>query len=146
MTPLRPVCLNSVLVCLYGLTAIISPLQAQNPPAQPADQQQQQPRTPPAKPQQQPNQQRPPAQPAQQPNNPFETVQPAGPPQAQPQNPPSPGAPPAPPQFEAPKPAAPGETANGPTVAPNVIEAITFRGSRRVPQDTLRALIRTRAG
>jgi len=27
-----------------------------------------------------------------------------------------------------------------------VIEAITFTGSRRVPQDTLRALIRSRAG
>ncbi len=159
MTPLRPKSLNSVLVCLYGLITIISPLQAQISPAQPANQQQpqqQQPAPPaqqqPAPPAQQPAPparqqpaqpaQQQPAPPAQQPNNPFENVAPAGPPQAQPQNPQAP----APPQFEAPKTVAPGEPAAGPAVPPDVIEGITFRGSRRVPQDTLRALIRTRAG
>ena len=36
--------------------------------------------------------------------------------------------------------------ANGETLAPDVIEAIEFRGSRRVPQDTLRAIIFSRKG
>ncbi|MFN7992564.1 MAG: outer membrane protein assembly factor BamA [Bryobacteraceae bacterium] len=98
---------------------------AQNPaPAQ----------TPP--PAQQPAQQ-PPAQPKQQ--NPFETVpesqQPQ--PQAQPQQPGQPQQP-----FETPKQTA--EPPKGPTGP--VIEAIEFRGSRRVPQDTLRALIMTKKG
>ena len=49
------------------------------------------------------------------------------------------------PQFENPNPAA-APAANGPTLAPDVIEAIDFRGARRVPQDTLRALIYSRKG
>jgi len=98
-------------------------------------------------------QQTPPAQPpaAQAPkpapptNNPFENVPQVSPPKPEPGTPPAP-AQATPPQFEAPKPVAPGETPTGPTVAPNVIESIQFKGSRRVPQDTLRALIFTKAG
>src|SRR5206468_8499870 len=46
------------------------------------------------------------------------------------------------PQLEAPKPTAP----EAPAAAGNVIEAIEFRGARRVPQDTLRSTIGTRKG
>jgi outer membrane protein insertion porin family len=78
-----------------------------------------------------------PQQPKQQ-QNPFETV-----PQA-PEQPPQPGqqAPPKQPGFEAPKPAAEPPAAAG----QDIIEAIEFRGARRVPQDTLRAMIFTRKG
>jgi outer membrane protein insertion porin family len=38
------------------------------------------------------------------------------------------------------------QAAAAPTVAQNVIEEIQFRGQRRIPQDTLRALIYTRVG
>lgn len=70
--------------------------------------------------------------------NPFESVpttqEPPAPPPAAPK-----------PQLEAPKPAP--DTQPGVAVAPeNVIEGIEFRGSRRVPQDTLRALIFTKKG
>jgi outer membrane protein insertion porin family len=81
-----------------------------------------------------------PAPPKQQ--NPFETVpvEPVEPPKPQQVKPP-------PPQLETPKPA---EEVKAPEVAPgelpDVIEAIEFRGSRRVPQDTLRALIFTKRG
>jgi outer membrane protein insertion porin family len=126
MTSLRPLRLNSVLVCLYGLITIFPSAKAQNPPSQsqnpaPAGQ------TPAPKPQ------------TQAPSNPFETV-----PQAAPQTPPAQA--PAPPQFETPKPATPGEPARGPAVASNVIESIQFRGARRVPQDTLRAMIFSKVG
>src|SRR5665213_2740447 len=47
------------------------------------------------------------------------------------------------PQFETPTAAQPAATQK---LAPDVIEAIDFRGSRRVPQDTLRALIFSRKG
>src|SRR6266478_3618774 len=67
-------------------------------------------------------------------NNPFETI-----PQA--------------PQTESPKPAPPGASPSKPAAgaepAPafeDVIEAIEFRGVRRVPQDTLRAMIFTKKG
>jgi outer membrane protein insertion porin family len=79
----------------------------------------------------------PPQQPAQQPrqNNPFETV---------PQSPQEPNQQ-QPPKLETPNPAIeqirPGE--NPPE---NVIDSIEFRGARRVPQDTLRALIFTKKG
>jgi len=72
--------------------------------------------------------------------NPFETV----PESAEKPKP----ATPAPKVPGAPVPAtprAPGTTAT-PTSDPNVISAIEFRGSRRVPQDTLRALIFTHVG
>jgi outer membrane protein insertion porin family len=67
------------------------------------------------------------------PQNPFETVpETAQPEQAKPQQP----------TLEAPKPA------EQPKVQPagKVIEAIVFTGARRVPQDTLRALISTKKG
>jgi outer membrane protein insertion porin family len=126
MISLRPMRLNRVMVCLCGLL-IAASVQAQNPQGQPAGQQ------PPAA--------QPPAAPApanqqQNRNNPFETV-----PQAQPANPPTA---PALPQFEAPKPAEPGQ--QQPSVGSNVVEGIEFRGARRVPQDTLRAMIFSKVG
>jgi len=68
--------------------------------------------------------------------NPFETV-----PETAPQAP-APAPEPGKPQLETPKP--PGAPAAVP--AGNVIEAIEFRGARRVPQDTLRALLITKKG
>jgi outer membrane protein insertion porin family len=126
--------LVSLCLCVSGV--------AQQPP-------QQQPQVPPAKP---------PAAPK--PANPFETIpqtpQQQAPPPAQPATPPAkpPATPPqqpqqtplepvrpAPPPAEAPKPAAiPDRLAGQP------IEAITFQGARRVPQDTLKAMIVTRPG
>jgi outer membrane protein insertion porin family len=74
------------------------------------------------------------------PNNPFETI-----PQAQPTTttPPAAQQAPAQPQFEAPKAA---DENKGPAVAANAIESIQFRGARRVPQDTLRAMIFSKTG
>jgi outer membrane protein insertion porin family len=122
MISLRPLSLNSALVCLCGLLAAV-PLAAQNTPAAaPAGQP--------------PQQQQPPAAPQPNKNNPFETV-----PQA-----PAPQTPATPvlPQFEAPKTAEPGQAQ--PAVGSNVIEGIEFRGARRVPQDTLRAMIFSKVG
>src|SRR5947209_15374587 len=72
--------------------------------------------------------------------NPFESVPEEQKPAAQPAQPAAPA--PQPRQLEAPKPA--------PTVpvSPNgqVIEAFEFRGARRVPQDTLKALIVSKPG
>ena len=101
--------------------------------AQPAPQQ-----TPPAQQPQQPRQQTPPSQ---RPPSPFENV-----PQAPPSQPPAPPAqaqPPAgQPQIETPqRPAMPAVPAGQ-----QYIEAIEFRGARRVPQDTLRAMISTKSG
>ena len=74
--------------------------------------------------------------------NPFEAV----PQSAQPAPAPAPTPAPAPaPGVQAPKPAAPGAAEPAP-VFEDVIEAIEFRGVRRVPQDTLRALIFTKKG
>lgn len=89
----------------------------------------------PASPQQAPQ----PAPPQQPQHNPFETVpaapgQQAAPPQPQQQ-------PPAQPPFEAPKQAETPRPPSGQTV-----EAVEFRGARRVPQDTLKALIYTKTG
>jgi len=48
---------------------------------------------------------------------------------------------------EEPKPAEkPAEEAKAPTAVPDIVELIEFRGARRVPQDTLRALIFTKKG
>ncbi len=118
----RPQCLTAAVLCLQGLVALV-PARSQNPP----------------KPQQQtPAQPPPPAAPK--PANPFETV-----PVGQEQTPPQPGqVKPAPP-FEAPK-QVPSATAIPPGVNENVIGEIQFRGARRVPQDTLRALIFTKVG
>ncbi len=90
--------------------------------------------------QQQPTQTAPP-KPQAPPRNPFETapVAPAQqPPAQQPVQEPKPG----PPQMEAPKPA----TQPAPQFNGQVIEAIEFRGARRVPQDTLKALILSKPG
>ncbi len=135
MISLRPQRLIRVLACLGSVLAAGSVMLAQqgNPPQTG----QSQPR------------------PAQQ-NNPFENI-----PQSSPATPatPAPGSTPAAqpanqtaptkvqsPQFENPvaTPATPAP--GGQTLAPDVIEAIEFRGSRRVPQDTLRAMIFSRKG
>lgn len=72
--------------------------------------------------------------------NPFESVpqatEPAKPVQ-------QPSAPPAKPQLESPKAAV---EPKAPAGGKNVVEAIEFRGARRVPQDTLRAMIFTKKG
>src|SRR5436309_9639561 len=88
----------------------------------------------------------PPAQPAQpRPPNPFETIpqQPEAPkpdtPQAAPQTPQQPGRP----ALEQPKPAEEPKPEPG---MENAVESIEFRGSRRVPQDTLRAMMVTKRG
>lgn len=76
----------------------------------------------------------PPAQPPTQqtkPQNPFETVPETKPPDAPPQ----------------PRPPSTVPNATGAAEPPqNIIEAIEFRGSRRVPQDTLRALVLSKKG
>lgn len=120
MNSFRPMRLISVAACVWGCSSMLLG-QAQNTPA-PAPQQ-------PAQQQNRPNQ-----------NNPFEAV-----PQA-PQQTPAPATP-APPQFEAPKPP-PAEGGQQPqqTVGSNIIEGIEFRGARRVPQDTLRAMIFSKVG
>lgn len=94
---------------------------------------------------QQPAPQPPPAekqQPEPKKQSPFETVPTAPKPEAPAQEAP-PVPPGAKPPFEAPKPAT--EAPKG-APAQDVIEAIEFRGSRRVPQDTLKALIFTKRG
>jgi outer membrane protein insertion porin family len=129
MNSFRPLRLIAALVCLFGIVVFHIPSAlGQTPPAQ----------TPPA------SQGQPPQTPAKPPStNPFENVPQTEPPATAAPKPQAPAT--APPQFEAPKPIAPGETA-GPPVAENVIEAIQFRGARRVPQDTLRAIIFSRVG
>lgn len=82
--------------------------------------------------------QQPPPQKKQAPGSPFETV----PQTADPAKPQAPAAKPAAPL--APAPAAVDATVQGPV--PEIVETIEFRGSRRVPQDTLRALIFTKKG
>ncbi len=100
---------------------------------------------------QQPQQAQPPKAPAPKPANPFETV-----PATKEEAKPTPQAKPTP--FEKPavtaepkpgdpkpvSPAKPGEQAAA--VVEDVIEGIEFRGARRVPQDTLRALIFSKKG
>ncbi|MDQ6677981.1 MAG: outer membrane protein assembly factor BamA [Acidobacteriota bacterium] len=118
----RPQCLTAIFVCVQGLMFLV-PVRSQTPP------------------------------PAQQKKaNPFEVV-PQG---AEPVKPPAAPAPPAPPVKSpggVPPAAAPNAAGNpaasaSPATAgdQNVIAAIEFRGSRRVPQDTLRALIFSRVG
>src|SRR5581483_4739682 len=117
---------------------LIVPLRAQQPPQQPAAPQ---PGAPPRQ-----GQQPAPAQQGQQPPrppSPFENVPEAAP--QQPAQPPQPGRPPQPPpgqpQLEAPPQATVPIQPSG-----QIISSITFRGARRVPQDTLRALITTKVG
>jgi outer membrane protein insertion porin family len=78
-----------------------------------------------------------PQAPQQKKQNPFETV-PQGATEPPKKTPQAPGRPP----LEAPKPV---EEAK-PVALENAVEAIEFRGARRVPQDTLRALIFTKKG
>lgn len=84
--------------------------------------------------------------------NPFETIPQSTPPATAPET--APAKPAAPPTLERPasateaapakpQPAKPAEAGAPPQ---DVIEAIEFRGARRVPQDTLRALIFTKKG
>src|SRR6266545_946542 len=93
---------------------------------------QQQQQTPPTQP--------PPTQPPQTPprTNPFETV---------PREERAPSNPPGTPQVQRPQMEAPKQP-EAPSVPPGtqVIEAIEFRGARRVPQDTLKQLIMTKQG
>jgi outer membrane protein insertion porin family len=137
----RRVRLVAIGACLCAAGMAQNP--AQQTPAQPQQQpsQQQTPQQPPARspfenapqqPQQQPAQQ--PAQPQPQPATPQ---QPRTPLENAPQTP-------AQPPAEGPKPAptqALPQNLNG-----QVIEATEFRGARRVPQDTLKALINTKPG
>jgi outer membrane protein insertion porin family len=90
---------------------------------------------------QQPTQQQ--QQPAQQPKNPFESVPQTPAPQQRQQQPQleQPPTPPAqPPPTAAPQQAKPGAPPE------NYVEEIQFRGARRVPQDTMRALIYSKKG
>jgi outer membrane protein insertion porin family len=94
---------------------------------------------PPAPPAQDTEKAKPPAPQQKKQQNPFEAIpQSAEPPKPQPPAPQVPGRP----ALEAPKPAEQPK----PQDAENVIEAIEFRGSRRVPQDTLRAQTFTKKG
>lgn len=117
MTFFRPGRLRSVAVCLVsGAGLFAQQTQQTQPPAQPPK--------PPA-------QQQPPQPPQQKKANPFETV-PTAPEQQ------------APPKLETPKPAV--EETHPDRPIDDTIELIEFRGARRVPQDTLRALIITKKG
>src|ERR1035438_7888605 len=114
----RRACLSIAVLCFCAAVAPIA--WAQNPPQQP-----------------QPAPAPPPAQ-EKKPQNPFETVpEAAQPQQAKPAQPA-----PQQPALEAPKPAEQPKAQPG----GQVIEAIVFTGARRVPQDTLRALIATKKG
>ncbi len=117
--------------CLCALS--LPPLSAQTTPAQSQANPQQAPAKQPSPPSGTPAGQQGPPKPK--PANPFETV-----PEAQQPTQPAPT-----------QPAAPGSarpTVSVPTAVPSsqVIEAIEFRGARRVPQDTLRAMILSRVG
>ena len=114
--------LASLCLCAWGVLQIA----AQTPPSQ---RPQQPPTAPAAATPQQPAQQNPPAQ-QPSPANPFESVPETQQPPQQPQ-----------PQHPAAPQAAAIPHANGQTV-----EAVEFRGARRVPQDTLKAMVETKAG
>src|SRR5215469_4871322 len=134
----RPGSLRALIVCLCLLSpaGLLEAQQTTQPAPQPPPPQQPKPQNPFEPVPQAPQEAKPPApqeakpqapQPAK-PQNPFETV---------PQAP------------EQPKPEAP--KAEVQTVSPDrppedIIEAVDFRGSRRVPQDTLRAMIFTKPG
>ncbi len=126
MKVFRPESLTRVLVCLLSVTAFI-PAWSQTP-------------TPPSAPAANPQSQTPAPPPKK--ANPFETVPQAAEPPKE-----APGAPP----NQTPRPTIVPETPKAveeakPVSGENLIDAIEFRGSRRVPQDTLRALIYTKRG
>jgi outer membrane protein insertion porin family len=118
--------LSSTLLVFGGTICAAAADVMQAQPQSPSSTQQQQPaqQQPP-----QPKPQNPPPQPQQKPPNPFENV-PTAPeqPKTQPQQPSN---------VQEAKPA---------PIGANIIEAVDFRGQRRVPQDTLRALIYTKKG
>jgi outer membrane protein insertion porin family len=125
-----PAVRRSVLTACLSASCILPVAAQQQPPQQqtPPPQQTTRPQTP-------PQQQTPPARPT----NPFETV----PVEAPPQTTPPPGTPQVQrPQLEVPKQT---ETPTA-TVGTQVIENIEFRGARRVPQDTLKAMILSKIG
>ena len=148
MTFLRPWGLRAFALCLCAFPLLAQQDAQPGAPVQPPAQ----PSTQPAKPAAQP-----PKPQAPKPVNPFENIPQSTPaPVEQPQ----PAAPkPVPPQLETPGPGqpqapnqpglrAPAGANVPPTNAPpeDVIESIEFRGARRVPQDTLRAMIFTKRG
>jgi outer membrane protein insertion porin family len=116
MTFFRPGRLRSLVVCLVSGVGLFA--QQQTPPQQ----------QPPAQPPTQPPTQPPPQQKK---ANPFETI---------PQAPETPA-----PKVEAP-PKAEVTQVNSDRPPTDTIELIEFRGARRVPQDTLRAMIITKKG
>jgi outer membrane protein insertion porin family len=133
-------------ICLISICQTKECQAAQAAPQQqpPAGQPPTAPQTPPVKP--------PAAPPATPPKtNPFETVPPeqvpANPATAPATPPATPAATPAGPAVQGPQLEAPKQAAE-PAANPNgqVIEAFEFRGAKRVPQDTLKALIVSRAG
>ena len=132
----RPESLSALAICLFTSAVLIPGNRAhgqQPAPQTPAPQQQ------PAQPQ---NQTTPPPPQKKQAPSPFETV----PETAEPKPPAAQAQPPQKkdqgPALEAPKPTDEAKAAP----ADDVIEAVEFRGARRVPQDTLRAIIATRKG
>jgi outer membrane protein insertion porin family len=144
--PVLPLCVLSLLSA--SIPAALSRAQQQTPSTQPADQQKanppadQQKSAPPAE--QQKTQEPKPQQPK--PPNPFENV-PQTPEQQKPEQAPAQPAPqpvkPAEPKVETAQPAQPVQSGAPPE---DIVEAIEFRGARRVPQDTLRAQIFTKKG
>ncbi len=146
----RPGRLEAFLVCFFCLTVSGTLLGApqSDQPVQSATPQQS---PPPGQEKQNPSEKAPaqptptqaPKPPEQKKQNPFETV-PVVPDEAKPAEPQAPKPAPGTPQLETPKPAA--EPAAPAGAVPDVIEAIEFRGSRRVPQDTLRAMIFSKKG
>jgi outer membrane protein insertion porin family len=124
----RPGSLRAQIFCFLWLAGLAAAQQNPTPAPQAPPQQ---PAPPQPVPQQAAPQQAAPQQPAPQPpkQNPFEAV-PQAPEEVKPPPPPNP-------QVETLSPERPPE---------NIIEAIDFRGSRRVPQDTLRAMIFTKPG
>ncbi len=135
MSPTRHVCLIAASLCVCCSFDLAF---AQAPPAQ-SPKQQTKPAVAPEQKTTEPKKQ-----------NPFEAVPQAieppkteppktEPPKTEPAKPPQPGTP----QFEAPK-AAPEPPK--PAGATNAVSLIEFRGARRVPQDTMRALIVTKKG
>ena len=116
------------LLCVAAAGAMF--INAQQSPAPQAGQQQTQPAQPPAP---QPSKPKTPS--------PFETI-----PEAEAPKPEQPKPQPAKPQTAAPQTPAAAQPAQTEPPPENVIEAVEFRGARRVPQDTLKALIVTKRG
>ncbi|HYK59002.1 MAG TPA: outer membrane protein assembly factor BamA [Bryobacteraceae bacterium] len=127
----RPGSLRALIVCFWLLSpaALLEAQQnTQQPAPQPPPPQQTKPQSPFEPVPQAPQEAKPPVPQQPKPPNPFETV---------PQTPEQPKAEPPKPEVQTVSPERPPE---------DVIEAIDFRGSRRVPQDTLRAMIFTKPG